>query len=303
MRKSIFTAFLFFLFSLAADEEIGLIPSSPDQIASLNYDPGLLIGGCVNPASGQLCLSSVDLVARGAQELSLFRVYIPPVVALPPRVNSEMQEYYNERSFLMALQKNHRGWVFLPHLKLERKGSEIKVPDSNGAIYSFSKGKLIHTSGMSNISGDVPSGKFDPRNISISEEIFSITVLLPNGTRRFYNHHERIFYNLVKEVLPNGKVIKYTYLDNQILIQSLDPLEKHVYASLTIDTGAYKNSFHVLDKTRKGSCGKYWNNKGEINRTSTGVPYLAVHAAKTNTGLTAGYQYESTDRSKEISKK
>ncbi len=303
MSKSFFTAFLFFLFALAADEEIGLISSSPDQIASLNYDPGLLIGGCIHPASGQLCLSSVDLVAKGAQELSLFRVYIPPVVILPPLVNSEMEEYYNERSFLMALQKNHRGWVFLPHLKLERRGSETKVPDSNGAIYSFSKGKLIHTSGMSNISGDVPSGKSDPRNIRISEETFSITVLLPNGTKRFYNHHERIFYNLVKEVLPNGKVIKYTYLDNQILIQSLDPSEKHIYASLTIDTSSYKNSFHVFDKTKKGSCGKYENTEGEIKWSSTGVPYLAVLSAKTNTGLTASYQYESTDRCKEISKK
>jgi RHS repeat-associated protein len=300
MRSILFALFTLFAF---ANEEIGLIPSSPDQIASLNYDSDFLIGGCVHPASGQLSLSSIDLIAKGAQELRLFRVYIPPAIVLPRIEHSEMQTYYNERSFLRTLQKNHRGWVFLPHLKLERKSTETKVPDSNGAIYSFSRGKLIDKAGISNTLGDIPSGKNDPRNIQIIEETDVIIILLPSGTKRFYNQDEGIFYHLTKEILPNGRVIKYSYSRNQILIQSFDPTEKHLYASLQLDTISYKNSFYMFDKTEKGSCGKYETQKGEKEWRSTGAPYLAVQTAQTNTGLTATYKYDSTDLSKEISKK
>ena len=93
--RALFIAVLL-AFSLSADEEIGLIGSSPDQIASLMSDGSFLIGGCVHPLSGQLSLSSVDLVAKGTQPLSLFRVFVPGSIAPPPPLrHSEMQEYSN----------------------------------------------------------------------------------------------------------------------------------------------------------------------------------------------------------------
>ncbi len=66
-----FISTLFVIFALTADEEIGLVTSTSDQIASLTYTSDFLIGGCVNPLSGQFSLSSIDLIAQGAQEINL----------------------------------------------------------------------------------------------------------------------------------------------------------------------------------------------------------------------------------------
>ena len=97
---------------LAADEEIGLIPSTPDQIASLTYDSDFLVGGCIHPLSGQLSLSSTDLVAKGAQELALTRVFISS--GLAPPAQAGMQGFYDERNYLISLQKSHRDGSFCP---------------------------------------------------------------------------------------------------------------------------------------------------------------------------------------------
>jgi RHS repeat-associated protein len=231
-------------------------------------------------------------------------VFITSGTAPFPRDPGEMQDFYNQRNYLEALQKSHRGWVFLPHLTLECRKREMKIPDINGAVYTFRDGKLIQTPGLSNASGDTPSGKFDPRNIKITENQGSISVILPNGTTRTYNPHRGCFFNLVKEVLPNGKVVKYDYSENLITIKSFAPLEKHHYASLTIHTNTYENKLCINDHKKRGSCGNYKNTIDEtIKYSVVGVPYLAVDTAITNTGLIATYDYESTDRSSDLDKK
>jgi hypothetical protein len=62
-----------------------------------------------------------------------------------------------------------------------------------------------------------------------------------DGTKRIYRHgySERRtgfwVYFLEKEILPNGKVLKYHYFGDALArIESLDPREQTVYASIHI---------------------------------------------------------------------
>ena len=72
--------FLFFSISLQlfADHFDAVTPSLPDEIASLNRD--LLIEGFVSAASGQISKVESDLHIKGAQDLILQRVYVPPQI-------------------------------------------------------------------------------------------------------------------------------------------------------------------------------------------------------------------------------
>jgi hypothetical protein len=63
MRWFILFTFSFPLFAGSFKE---LIPSTPEEIASLTTD--LLVAGFVSVTSGQLALSEIDLRVRGAQD-------------------------------------------------------------------------------------------------------------------------------------------------------------------------------------------------------------------------------------------
>ena len=56
------------------------------------------------------------------------------------------------------------------------------------------------------------------------------------------------FYLLEKEVLPNGKILNYHYNDRMQLdhVQSLDPQERFVYASLHIEGSPGEGSCRFL---------------------------------------------------------
>ena len=54
------------------------ILSTPDQIATLSSEPSYLIGELINPLSGSPTLRQTDLVVKGAQNIVLRRIYIPP---------------------------------------------------------------------------------------------------------------------------------------------------------------------------------------------------------------------------------
>ena len=88
------------------------------------------------------------------------------------------------------------------------------------------------------------------------------------------------FINLSKEILPNGKVVKYSYSENKILIESFNPSEKHLYASLILDTATFPNQLLIHDWFRKGTCGEYKNSKGEYRGGTRGVPYMAVTSTR-----------------------
>ena len=220
-----------------SDEDIGLISSQPDQIAALTSEPSFLVGGCVHPLSGSLSLRVTDLIARGRQSIELTRIYMPPSVVPPPRESGEIEQYLNERDYLSQFQKTYRGWVFQPHLQLEHRAYETQVPDRNGAIYTFSQNKLSSIYGISNLGGDRPSAIFDPRNIRFMRDGQRTTVSLPDGTIRLYFSPGGHLAYLEKEILPNGKILKYSYKDGQQLdsIKSYDPQERFEYASIAFE--------------------------------------------------------------------
>jgi hypothetical protein len=102
---------------------------------------------------------------------------------------------------------------------------------------------------LSNTAGDFPSGHYDPRNTRISYEDAGkkITVYATDGSIRDYHFKRRLqsgfqLYFLGKEILPNGKILKYHHdtAEQLYLIESLDPKERYTYASMRI-TGCPRN--------------------------------------------------------------
>lgn len=283
-----------FLFTTPAysAEEVDIISSTPDQIASLAQENSL-IGGVVSPLSGQLCLRQTDLVAKGAQDVILSRTFIPPYAPFSFDDRDEWDLYY----LIQHHRDNYRGWVYLPHLYLQIKpriggGTFVRLIESSGVTLDFiisdsrdsleistSKPKLTSLFGISNIAMDSPNGKYDARNtkISIEDNSNKVVVTSPDGTIRFYYREKGFlkptYFTLLKEKLPNGKILRYTYnkYNNPICIESMDPKERYVYASISIkknsstetnfltstgQTAAYqyvKRSFHGSLKEKSGS--------------------------------------------------
>lgn len=288
--------FLFFwwacslAFANADVETTSLNSSTPEQMAGIYGDE--LIAGIVSPLSGQLITSKIDLIARGAQDVQLHRVYVPLIIEPEPEhpapvsskglSNKERKvkdriaklEYCDQKSnYWFALQANvfgnQTGWRVFPHHRMivwhHEHSSERTVifVEANGAIFSFKVSKqgsslLTETYGMNNVSGDVPSGSYDPRNIRMVRQKTQIIVSCPDGTTRVYMPHPpyssrfdstfRVDYVLHKEILPNGKILRYVYEDYRPAskhlpaigfklkrVESLDPKERYVYASLTVD--------------------------------------------------------------------
>jgi hypothetical protein len=72
---------LFFSTAISANEketQETLSPSTPEQIAALTCEPDYLVGGVISPLSGQPILRIMDLHIKGAQDIVLTRIYIPP---------------------------------------------------------------------------------------------------------------------------------------------------------------------------------------------------------------------------------
>ena len=78
MLKNLICYFCLFVTLACYAHEDEPVLSSPDQLASLRS--GDLIGGLVSPLGGDPVLRQTDLVVRGAQEIPLSRVYIPPAI-------------------------------------------------------------------------------------------------------------------------------------------------------------------------------------------------------------------------------
>lgn len=156
MRKLFSTLILstFSLLSLYADEG-ELIPSLPEQVAAISSCEELLVGDLVSPLSGHVCLRTTDLVAKGAQPISLNRTYISPFMPSSFDSNADWDEYHLYKYMRHAPQ----GWVVYPHEKIELRGEEpieLRIPMSNGITLDFgledSKTFLIDSKcGVSNL--------------------------------------------------------------------------------------------------------------------------------------------------------
>ncbi|MEI8365785.1 MAG: hypothetical protein WCF65_05135 [Parachlamydiaceae bacterium] len=243
---------IIFLYSLSTVSCFAqpLILSTPDQLAVLTSDPANLIGGIICPISGHPVLQQTDFVVNGAQSIALTRMYIPPYIPSTFPKRKQFQAQQDERFFYSHLLEHYQGWQFFPHLRLQfnPKLHEVRLTEPNGATFDFNvsgfKTTLASPSyAINNVSGDEPSGKYDPRNINISIEDGGnkIVVYAADGTARLYYKRNAISkyvfgYLLHKETLPNGKVIKYHYDKKMrpIYVESMDPQERYVYASVFI---------------------------------------------------------------------
>ncbi len=237
-----------------------LILSTPEQLSALTCEPDYLVGGLVSPLSGHPSLKQTDLIVRGAQNILLTRVYIPPYIPCSFVTHKSCQAEYNKKHLQAHLVENYRGWEFFPHLRLQfnPKLMEVRLSEPNGSTLDFrisgSKATLASPPyAISNFGGDEPKGKYDPRNTRISYEDNGnkITVYATDGTIRFYYKkgvatRSSFLFLLDKEILPLGKVLKYHYNEKRqpIYVESLDPLERYVYASLRISGSPIDDKCH-----------------------------------------------------------
>ncbi len=212
-----------------------LAPSAPEEIASLRTD--LLIGGLVNPFSGQIAHSEKDLHIHAAQDLILRRTYVPPLV-LGRYEDKDAQDRFK---LAKALSLSHKGWSVLSHLwcGFNAKSRHFQVPDPSGCVLEFQlnnqTGTLVTDSfGMSNLGCEEPCSDADWRNTKLVVDELNARVQTPEGTERIY-HRIGLSYRLEQEVLSNGKVIRYEYQNNRLSkILSTNASGQFVYASIDI---------------------------------------------------------------------
>ena len=233
MRWIILLTFSFRLFAGSFDD---VTPSTSEEILSLTTD--LLVDGFVSVTSGQISISQVDLTVRAAQDLVLKRTYVPP------RILGRYDD--KDKVDRLALGKElcqleTKGWVVYPHLwaGYNRNSKYFQIRDPQGFVLEFqiqgNKGVLKTASyGCSNLSGESTSSSADIRNIQFSVEGDWVKVTWPDGLQRHYLKCYSGTYRLEKEVLSNGKIIRYEY-DSQggCKIASSDPTGQLTYASIT----------------------------------------------------------------------
>lgn len=214
-----------------------ITPSSSDEIASLNAD--LIVDGFVSAMSGQFALSEEDLHVKGAQDVVLKRTYIPPQVLGRYHDKDERDRLELGKALL---QLNTKGWVCFPHLwaGYNRNSPYFQLRDPGGYVLEFeiqgNKGFLKASSyGCSNLRSGEPSSAADIRNIEFLVEGIQVKVIWPDGTARIYLPQVAGLYRLEREILPNGKAIRYHW-DNSGLSQitSTDASGKYTYASINL---------------------------------------------------------------------
>ncbi len=259
--RAIFVLLLGFYFSLFAEDKMeNLIPSSSYEVSDLNIDEDWLIGGGINPLSGQVCLKKTDLIVKGAQDIRLDRTYIAPFLPLSCHSNPGLDKFYRYSNLL----GHYRGFVCLPHLKLVVLPNNIlQLVDQNGAVWEFEKTEEGYKLagcfyGISNFVGGMPSGKHDVRNIRIRTENHKFRVDFPDGTIRVYEHKNGLTFLLEKEILPHGKVLKYHY-DHKALtsIESMDSNESTIYSSLEVHGFPYLNEQEFIGSNFTKATYKY----------------------------------------------
>lgn len=263
------------------DEQPSLF--TPDQLATLTSDANQLIGGLISPLSGNLYLQQNDFTVVGAQDIPVTRVYVAPY--MPHLFNKHFdRDCYYRRCYLL---RNYEGWKFFPHIRLwyDRGKNEVHLINPNGAAYDFSlsdgKTKLLHPYAVNNVGGqDIPCGRYDPRNTRISLEGNTLVISSPDGSVRYYNHKNGTIYLLEKEKLPHGKIFKYHYTDAGELsrVESLDPKEHHVYASLNVEGLPKEGASRFISSTGLNASYVYENRhvEGRFRAHKRTMRYSAV---------------------------
>lgn len=246
------------LFSLHNDP---FLPEAPPERKHSPSFESYLIGGLVNPATGQFSLSSTDLIATAVEPLHLTRHYYPP----------EVKEEYSEHAkqdehFLLKVLGRGSRWIFFTHLVATFQYTDMKgralitITEPDGTMLQFKRHKsgeitLKSPGPFTNSNGEMVSSSYDSRNTHCSVDSKRITVHTKDGFPPYHPHKRIIvhakdgstryyeygylesdihFYYLTKERLLSGKIIVY-YYDRYFLtgIESKDPHEHHTYARIT----------------------------------------------------------------------
>lgn len=318
MLNTIFLTLIFTFFSVSSFAQVlieDFFSSSAEQIVTLTESQDFLIGNIVHPLSGQPSLRQLDLVAKGAQNIELKRTFIPSYKPL------------NEnKGQLFPAECSYAGWVYFPHAHLNvfQKGEYkskkytiretiISVSDPSGVVLSYgltNSGQTFlktRSWGVCNGIDDNPSGKYDPRNTSISVEGSRVILDAPDGTKRFYYTSDCFqmgldketytcsYCLLKKEILPNGKVLRYEYNKERQIekVESLDPQERYVYATLVVNSSIYSNKATYTTNTGaqsvnthntapfyKGTKGKCLDLLYPLNFTNVNTPLFREETSK-----------------------
>jgi len=313
--RTLFIISCFFVWPLFADkvskEEFNL--STPEQIAALTGDSQYLIGGVISPLSGQPVLTQTDLIVRGAQEIVLNRIYIPPNIPSSFNKHKKNQNEWHQFELCDYVTTHYKGWKFLSHVYLIAAPAlmQFRVTEPNGLTLYFKlsgPGNSITTytgplQGINNIAGSTPSGKSDPRNTRISYDDSKITVYSSDGTVRiyrwkikdgFYDH----VYLLEKEYLPSGKLLRYQYINNHpYLIESCDPQERFVYATLRIDGSPWDKECKFTSSTGQIAHHNYYQRRIPTNIKENGVRQKNLFICPPMLGAVSSpfYRAESSD--------
>jgi len=268
--RCVFLCFLFYI--CWAIEGVGVEESfidgpgekilSPEQISELYPPAHRPIRGVLDPSTGQIFLTTVDMMVPGAHGLGYYRSYRPHIVSYSPdnplqskkyikvwRKFSPLHEDWNAYQHWGLLSHHYKGWDMLAHLYLsyEDNFSKAYVQGINGlecVLTTLPSGKGFalpkDTPGCGNLVGHLPSGKHDPRNMVLTRE-GSISILkMPDGTKRIYRQRSASKkYFLEKEILPNGKVVVYSYQNTDCLLPNFielkDMKEERIYGRIVLE--------------------------------------------------------------------
>lgn len=247
-------------------------PSTPQQLHALSTSENHLIDSIISPLSGQPVLSQTDLIANGAEPIPITRTYVPP------HIPSYLAESHNPRNETEAfipynyLTNHYKGWLIFPHHSLffDSHANTVYLNTSNGSTLLFQLSSdtstlLTPIHGISNCSGDTPSGRHDPRNIHLRQEGSHIIATFPDGSTCNYQKLRETRYCLVKETLPNGRHLRYSYTEFGFLtrIEALDPSESIVYSTLEVSGSSWERHWTMRSNTGLEASYNYERRKSE----------------------------------------
>jgi len=260
-------------------KEEELIISTPQERAIISERESSLIRGVVSPLGGSPVLWETDLVVKGAQPISLDRLYIPPQIPHPLHEKKRHKEDWNKYTLYWLLRETYKGWQFFPHLQLQifYENNFVRVGDKNGMTLDFQveggRTKLLsNIYGISNASGEKSGGQYDPRNTQLELNGNKVIVTSPQGIKRIYeckgegNPHKKFHsYYLQKETLPNGKELHYIYEKRQLKeIKSMSRNGEHTYASLEVEGNPSFGSYKFISSNNLEASYEYEKRRTEV---------------------------------------
>lgn len=240
--------FLILLLLLAKLQAQEFSVTEPNMSATL-LQRDLLVGDVVSPVSGQVVIQQTDLHIKGAQELYLSRLFVPHTLSGSVSWCKEDQHSYDEYTLWCAVLRQYIGWVFLPYWEVKiYPNNVVRIRDSSGVTLDYKvtlEGtKLIDAPyGISNGSEGKIGAQFDLRNYQVIFEEKKMRVITPDGIERFYTQYAPLLqdlsipYRIEKEVLPNGKALRYFYADGILAeVQATSVDGEVIYGSYKIES-------------------------------------------------------------------